>query len=134
MAEIPVSSLICYEVVYPDFAAEQARDTGFIITLSNDTWFGKSIGPFQHFQMVRMRSLETGRWQVRATNDGITALINPKGQVVKEIPQYTEGVLSGNIQPMTGDTPFMRLGSLPILFLSLLMLASAWPRSRSEWV
>ncbi|CAM3712391.1 apolipoprotein N-acyltransferase [Parendozoicomonas haliclonae] len=118
----PVASYICYEVVYPDFAAEQAIDKGFLLTVSNDTWFGQSIGPEQHFQMVRMRSLETGRYQLRVTNDGITALIDPMGTVISTIPRYSEGVLEGEIPVMTGMTPFMRFGSWPVLALSLLML------------
>ncbi|WP_422409670.1 MULTISPECIES: apolipoprotein N-acyltransferase [unclassified Endozoicomonas] len=120
-----ITTYICYEVVYPDFAARQAKDSGLLITISNDTWFGKSIGPEQHFQMARMRSLETGRYMIRATNDGITALINDKGQVVESIERFKPGVLRGTAEVMTGNTPFMLLGSWPVLFLSLIMIIVA---------
>ncbi len=120
-----VASYICYEVVYPDFAVAQAKDKGLLLTVSNDTWFGKSIGPAQHFQMVRMRSLETGRYQLRVTNDGITALIDSMGNVISTIPRYTEGVLEGEIPVMRGDTPFMRFGSWPVLLLSVLLTLAA---------
>ncbi|WP_257280897.1 MULTISPECIES: apolipoprotein N-acyltransferase [unclassified Endozoicomonas] len=120
-----ITTYICYEVVYPDFAAQQAKDSGLLITISNDTWFGKSIGPEQHFQMARMRSLETGRYMIRATNDGISALIDDKGQVVESIERFKPGVLRGTAEVMTGSTPFMLLGSWPVLFLCLLMIAVA---------
>ena len=120
-----ITAYICYEVVYPDFAARQARDSGLLITISNDTWFGKSIGPEQHFQMARMRSLETGRYMIRATNDGISALINDKGQVVESIERFKPGVLKGTAEVMKGNTPFMLFGSWPVLFLSLFMMIVA---------
>ncbi len=132
VAGYPVAAYICYEVVYPDFAAELARDTGFLITISNDTWFGTSIGPFQHFQMARMRALETGRYMIRGTNDGISALINEKGHVVNQIAQYQAGVLEGELPVMTGDTPFMRFGSWPVLALCLLFLVASLKPWRSR--
>ncbi|MRI32843.1 apolipoprotein N-acyltransferase [Endozoicomonas sp. OPT23] len=117
-----ITSYICYEVVYPDFAAKQAKGSGLLVTISNDTWFGKSIGPVQHYQMARMRSLETGRYLIRATNDGITALVNEKGQEVTRIERFKEGVLKGKAMVMEGTTPFMNFGSWPVLFLSLLLI------------
>ncbi|MGI9283142.1 MAG: apolipoprotein N-acyltransferase [Endozoicomonas sp.] len=120
-----ITAYICYEVVYPDFAARQAKDSGLLITISNDTWFGKSIGPEQHFQMARMRSLETGRYMIRATNDGISALIDDKGQVSESIERFKPGVLRGTAEVMKGNTPFMLLGSWPVVFLSLLMIIVA---------
>ncbi len=119
--EVPIAPYICYEVVYPDFAAELARESGLLITISNDTWFGQSIGPVQHFQMARMRALETGRQMIRATNDGITALVNQKGEVTATIPRFSRGVLSATAEVRAGLTPFMRFGSWPVIFLSLLM-------------
>ncbi|OED45013.1 apolipoprotein N-acyltransferase [Endozoicomonas sp. (ex Bugula neritina AB1)] len=122
VADITIAPYICYEVVYPDFAAQQALNSGLLITISNDTWFGNSIGPIQHFQMARMRALETGRYLIRATNDGISALIDDRGQVLKTIPRFEQGVLTGTAQVMTGSTPFMNFGSWPTLFICLLMI------------
>ncbi len=130
---LPVAAYICYEIVYPDFSLEQAAEKGLLLTVSNDTWFGESIGPEQHFQMVRMRSLETGRYQLRVTNDGITALIDPQGAVVNAIPRYQSGVLEGEIPAMEGFTPFMRTGSWPVLLLALLLVfAAAIPCRRCQ--
>ncbi len=132
VAGYPVAAYICYEVVYPDFAAALARDTGFLITISNDTWFGTSIGPFQHFQIARMRALETGRYLIRGTNDGISALVDEKGHVVNQIAQYQAGVLEGELPVMTGDTPFMRFGSWPVLAFCLLLLVASLKPWRSR--
>lgn len=117
-----IATPICYEVAYPDFVSKMVHGTGMIITFSNDTWFGKSIGPYQHFQIARFRALETGRYLIRVTNDGITALVDPKGRTISRIQRYYEGVLEGTIPIMQGQTPFMRLGSWPILALCFLML------------
>ena len=120
--DVAIAPFICYEVVYPDFAARNARNTGLLVTVSNDTWFGKSIGPEQHFQMARMRSLETGRYMIRATNDGITALIDTRGNVLDSIPRFEKGVLNGSAMIMAGNTPFMMFGSWPILILAFVMI------------
>ncbi|MGB0360641.1 MAG: apolipoprotein N-acyltransferase, partial [Endozoicomonas sp.] len=122
VGNVTVAPYICYEVVYPDFAANLANGSDFLITISNDTWFGKSIGPVQHFQIARMRALETGRFMIRATNDGITALIDDKGQVIKMIPRFTKGVLSSTVDTRSENTPFMITGSWPTLIAALLMV------------
>ncbi|WP_330925979.1 apolipoprotein N-acyltransferase [Candidatus Sororendozoicomonas aggregata] len=128
-----ITPYICYEVVYPDFVARMARNSGLLITISNDTWFGTSIGPEQHFQMARMRALETGRYLIRATNDGITALVDNHGDVVKTIPRFQQGVLRGKAEVMTGNTPFMVLGSWPVLIFSLLFIGFfSAPRRRQS--
>lgn len=121
----PVAALICYEAVYPDFVAAMVRDTGFLITISDDSWFGASIGPFQHFQMARMRALETGRYMIRSTNGGVNALIDEKGRVISQFAQRQAGVLDGELPVMTGNTPFMRFASGPVLALCLLLLLAS---------
>ncbi|MDP0561624.1 MAG: apolipoprotein N-acyltransferase [Candidatus Endonucleobacter sp. (ex Gigantidas childressi)] len=117
-----IAPYICYEVVYPDFVARMAQDTGLLITISNDSWFGKSIGPEQHFQMARMRAIETGRYMIRGTNNGITALIDNHGQVVESIPRFEQGVLRGTAKVMIGNTPFMTSGSWPVVIFCMILL------------
>ncbi|MFF7706195.1 apolipoprotein N-acyltransferase [Pseudomonas sp. NPDC007930] len=120
-----IAPFICYEVVYPDFAAGMAARSDLLLTISNDTWFGTSIGPLQHLQMAQMRALEAGRWMIRATNNGVTALINPQGQITERIPQFTEAVLYGEVTPMQGLTPYLRWHSWPLMVLSVLLLGWA---------
>lgn len=118
----PMGPAVCYEVAYPDTTRKNAKDTQFLLTVSNDAWFGTSAGPLQHLQMVQMRSIETGRWFARATNTGVTAFIDDKGRIVSQAPSFVPTVLRGDVLMMTGTTPFMRWGSYPILILCLLLI------------
>jgi len=103
-----IAAFICYEVVYPDFAASLSAQSDILLTVSNDAWFGRSIGPIQHLQMAQMRALEAGRWMIRATNNGITVLIDPFGRITEQLPQFEQGVLYGEVQPMHQLTPYLR--------------------------
>ena len=124
-----ISASVCYEAAYPDFIASHAKNSDFLVNISNDTWFGSSFGPFQHLQIARMRSLETGRWMIRATNSGITALINDKGSIIKQLSMHNPGVLSGTITTVTGSTPFMKLLSWPIILLCILIILAILRKS-----
>jgi len=126
-----IATAICYEVVYQDLVARTTADADLLLTVSNDTWFGASIGPHQHFQMARMRALENGKPLLRGTNDGITAIVDNRGKVQARLPQFERAVLSGEVVPHTGATPFARLGSLPVILWSLgvvfcLLAAGRW--------
>jgi len=125
-----LASYICYEAVYPEFAAELARDSDLLLTISNDTWFGRSIGPLQHLQMAQMRALEAGRWMIRATNNGVTALIDPQGQITRQVPQFQRAILQGEVSAMQGLTPYLRYGSWPLIGLCLTLLL--WARLTSR--
>jgi apolipoprotein N-acyltransferase len=120
-----VATFICYEIVYPDFVAAGARESSYLVTVSNDSWFGHSIGPLQHLEMARFRALETGRPLLRGTNNGISAIIDHRGEVQVSSTQFLEEVIRGEIQPRTGTTPFMRLGSAPIVALCLMVIVAA---------
>lgn len=118
-----IAPMICYEVAYAGFTARQASNSHWLLTVSNDSWFGTSIGPLQHFQIARMRALETGRSLARVTNNGITALVDHRGRVVERLPQFEAGVLLASIQPREGSTPFMWTGTGPLFLLCALLLA-----------
>ena len=118
----PLAPMICYEVVYPDFVAAGSRQANALITISNDAWFGSSIGPHQHFQMARFRALEMGKPLLRGTNNGITAFIDHRGSVVSKLPQFEQGILTGSVSTRDGLTPFARAGSLPTLILVAILL------------
>ena len=101
---------ICYEVAYADLMRRTAADADLLITITNDTWFGRSIGPLQHLQIAQARALENGRWLLRAANSGVTAIVDYRGQVTARLPQFEQGVLTGNFQVMRGRTPYSRFG------------------------
>lgn len=118
------SPYICYEVVYPDFVARRSRSADFLVTISNDTWFGASWGPLQHLQMAAMRALENGRYMLRATNNGVSAIIDEKGNIVARTEQFRAEVLRGEIQVFAGRTPFSIWGSWPVLLFCAALLLS----------
>ncbi len=94
-----------------------------LLTVSNDTWFGRSIGPLQHLQMARLRALENGRYVMRATSNGVTAIIDPQGRVTHRAPQFETAQVVGEVRAMHGETPFTSTGSWPTWLLAALMLA-----------
>ncbi|MGO1461346.1 MAG: apolipoprotein N-acyltransferase [Marinobacter sp.] len=117
-----VMPFICYEVAYPDFLARNAVNTDLLLTISNDGWFGDSVGPLQHLQIARMRALETGRYMIRGTNNGVTAIIDNKGQITARIPQFERAVLTGEVFKASGSTPYMSTASWPVLTLALILI------------
>lgn len=128
-----LAPLICYETVYPAFTARLAAQSELLISISNDSWFGHSIGPLQHLQMARMRSIESGRWMMRGTNNGVTALIDNRGTVRARIPQFRQATLSGWVQPRESLTPYLRAGNAPLgLLITLSLLICAWSRRRAR--
>jgi len=125
VGDVPVAVTICYEIAY---GAEQLRffpEAQLMVNVSNDAWFGDSIAPHQHLQINRMRARETGRYLLRATNTGVTAVIGPMGQVRARIPQFEAGVLNAAVTPRTGATPYVRWGNTPVLAAMLLSLGLA---------
>ncbi|OYW94531.1 MAG: hypothetical protein B7Z23_03525 [Pseudomonadales bacterium 32-61-5] len=127
-----IAPFICYEVVYPEFAASLAAQSDILLTVSNDAWFGRSIGPLQHLQMAQMRALEAGRWMIRATNNGVTVLIDPQGRITERIPAFEQAVLYGEVTPMQGLTPFLQWRSWPLIVLCTVLLGWAlWRRKNT---
>ncbi|HEY5718479.1 MAG TPA: apolipoprotein N-acyltransferase [Motiliproteus sp.] len=129
-----LAPFICYEIVYPELVRQSAKHSDFLLTISNDAWFGDSLAPHQHLQMARMRALENGRQLLRGTNNGISALIDQRGHILAQSPQFVTTVLSGELQQMRGTTPFTRFGSSPLLLgctaTLLYLFYLMWRRSR----
>lgn len=117
VGSLQIAPTICYEITYPHLVANIAKESNIIVTVSNDTWFGRSIGPHQHFQQARMRAIENQKPVIRSTNNGISALIGAHGEVLLRLPQFTETQGLGKIQPRQGTTPFSRYGIFSWLFL-----------------
>lgn len=123
--DLAVALMICYEAVFGEEVVTALPQAGLIVNISNDGWFGRSIGPLQHFQVSRMRAIETGRWLLRATNTGVTAIVDHRGRVHERLPQFEAAVLRGEVQPRAGATPYVRFGNVPVALLSLALCALA---------
>jgi apolipoprotein N-acyltransferase len=108
------------------------RGADLLLTVSNDTWFGNSLGPPQHLQMAAMRARELGRYMVRATNNGISALIDPQGRVIAQTAQFQAETLQGNVLAFEGTTPFARWGSWPVWLFCLAVVGLNFWRQRSQ--
>ncbi len=89
--------LICFEAIFPHFVGSFSNKGNLIINVTNDAWFGKSPAPFQHFEMARVRAIENGKYLVRAANTGISAIINPVGEIEKSLSLFEDGVINGEI-------------------------------------
>ena len=113
---------ICYEDVFGEEIIYQLPQATMLVNVSNDAWFGRSIGPQQHLQISQMRALETGRYMLRATNTGVTAIIDERGKVLQTIEIFTTAALHGLAQGFTGATPYVRTGNYPMLGLAGLIL------------
>jgi len=122
--------LICYEVVYPDFVAGYAQTAEVLVTVSNDSWFGGSIGPHQHLQIAQMRALETQKYMLRSTNNGISAIIDSSGRVTAQAPQFEKTVLTGKAYLEHGETPFVITGSTPVIVLLFILIIGAYWQAR----
>jgi apolipoprotein N-acyltransferase len=125
---------VCYEDAYGSEQLRLVRASSLLVNVTNDAWFGDSTAPHQHLDISRMRALESGRVMLRATNDGVTALIAHDGALIGTLPQFEPGVLTGEVGPRAGFTPYVRFGNYPVLLLlAAALLATAWVRrARSE--
>ncbi len=114
---------ICYEDVFGEEIIRPLPEATLLVNVSNMAWFGDSLAPGQHLQMARMRTIETGRAMLAATNTGMTAAIDRGGRVIAQLPQYKEGRLDVQVSGYEGATPFIHVGNWLAIALAALMLA-----------
>ena len=127
-----VAPNICWEDAFGEEIIRALPQATLLANVSNVAWFGDSLAPSQHLQIARMRAIEAGRTMLRATNTGVTAIIDPQGKVVASLPQFTEGALSGEARGYTGASPYVRFGNMPIVLACVVLLAAlAFGRRRS---
>jgi len=117
---------ICYEDAFGEEIIRQLPEATILVNVSNTAWFGRSLAQPQHLQIARMRALETGRPMLRATNTGMTAVIDPRGRVLALADPFSEAVLRGRVQGYEGVTPFVRMGNGLAAGLALLLAAAAF--------
>lgn len=124
-AGIHFAPYICYEIIFTREVLATIGNAQMIIVISDDSWFGRSAAPIQQLQMTQMRALETGRYVLSATNDGVTAIVKPNGAIADFIGPFIIGVLSATAQPMTGATPVMLIGLWPTAILAIFLFLIA---------
>jgi apolipoprotein N-acyltransferase len=129
-AGYPVATSICFEVVFGEEIIQALPEAALLVNVSNDAWFGRSLAPFQHLEMARMRARETGRPMLRATNTGISALIDHHGRITAQSPQFEAAVVTGTVEPRQGATPYVRWGNTPVVLLCAGLLLLAGYRDR----
>ena len=121
VAKHPVASLICYDIAYPQLLRQQMPLAQWIISISDNGWFGHSLASYQLRQMAQVLSLMTGRFQILANNDGLSSIINEQGHITSSLPPFTSGTLEGVVYSATGTTPWTRWGDWPAaLFCSVI--------------
>lgn len=126
-----LTPVICYEIAFPSQVLANLRpETDFLITVSNDAWFGESIGPLQHMQIAQMRALEVGRPVLRATNNGLTGIADEHGKLIASIPQFEQGTLQAEVYATSGQTFYARFGETPKHLFFILMFALGFWRTR----
>lgn len=119
---------ICYEDVFGEEIIRQLPEATLLANFTNDAWWGDSIASEQHLQMAQARAQETGRYMLRATNTGVTAIIDQHGRVKSAAPEFVATMLHGTAQGYQGATPYTRWSNWPVLVLSALMLLAPWGR------
>jgi apolipoprotein N-acyltransferase len=118
----PFSPLICYEIIFPDNVTEPNSSARWLLNVTNDAWFGRSAGPYQHFAMARLRAVEQGIPLIRVANTGISATTDAYGRITGRLGLNAQGIVdSGLPQSISGLTLFSRFGSLPTFLLAALL-------------
>lgn len=122
---LTLAASICYEDAYGSTQLPALEKADALVNVTNDAWFGRSTARYQHFQIARMRAIESGRYMLRAANDGVSAVIGPRGEVVARAPEYEPHVLRATVIPHSGLPPYARVGNWLIVMVALISLASA---------
>ena len=120
---------ICYEDAYGAELLYAFPEATLLINVSNDAWFGDSIAPHQHLEIARMRALEVGRYSIRSTNTGISAFIGSDGELLDVGEQFEPELMTADVEPRRGMTPYARGGNWPVIGLCLAIIGVFWIRN-----
>lgn len=123
---ITAALLICYEIIFPDRLLPGGPRPGLLVNVTNDGWFGQSVGPYQHLAQARLRAIEQGLPVIRAANTGISAVIDGYGRSLKQLPLLQSGVIDSGLPVALPPTPYARWGDGPLFFLVVAALAGAF--------
>ncbi|WP_269584385.1 apolipoprotein N-acyltransferase [Roseibium sp. Sym1] len=117
--------MICYEAIFPGVPGGVSGTPAFLLNVTNDAWFGRSPGPYQHFAQARMRSIETGLPLIRAANTGISAIVDARGTVVEKLGIFEAGLIDGRLPQRLGNTLYGIFGDAPVLVFSIIIVVFA---------
>jgi len=126
----PVAATICYEAIFPGAVLPDGPRPSLILNVTNDAWFGLTPGPYQHFAQARLRAVEEGLPLVRAANTGISAVVDPYGQVGASLPLGAEGILDAALPVALPATLYTRYGDGIVVVMVLSCLALSLVRKR----
>ena len=121
--KLRISPSICYEIAFDEHIRKTAKDSNILLTVSNDTWFGKSIGPIQHLEIAQNRAIEHKKPLIRATNSGISAYVSKNGEIIESQTYFEDKTLTRNITLYSGHTFYSKYGNLPLLIFLILYVS-----------
>ncbi len=113
--------MICYETIFPQNAMIFGERPEWLVQITNDAWYGKFSGPYQHLDLARQRAIEQGLPLARAANTGVSAMIDPKGNVVDSLDLNRTGYIDTELPGAFATTIYARTGDLPIIFIFFLL-------------
>jgi apolipoprotein N-acyltransferase len=121
----PISTAICYEIVYPGLVRHSVLEgSRLLTTITNDAWYGHSSAPYQHFLQASLRAIEQGRYLVRSANTGISGIVDPYGRVLQQSRIFERAVLVGNVRMLDGRTIYGKIGDAFAYACAAITLAS----------
>ena len=127
----PVSPLVCYEVIFPTEVVNKSKRPEWILNITNDAWYGLSAGPYQHLSIAQMRAVEEGLPLVRSTNNGVSAVINPYGEIISSLDLGLKGVLDSPLPRAEKVTPYASFGNkIPLFLVGLVLLLAIFRNKR----
>lgn len=107
--DVQIAPQICFDIVYSDVLKQTVKNSDMLLLASDDSWFGNSWALSQHLQIARARAIQMGRWEIIATNDGISSIVDQKGRIIGELPKKQIGTLSARVPGYEGNTPWVRI-------------------------
>ena len=120
---VNLGTLICFESIFPEISREYVRKgADILVNITSDGWYGKSIGPLEHFELARFRAIETGSPIIRAAKTGISAYIDERGRIVRKIGLFKRGILVVNVKLRQESTLYTKIGDKPIFIILILIV------------
>ncbi len=133
---VRVAPLICYEDLLPDVVRRFVNETraNVLINLTNDAWYGRSVGPWQHLRLAQSRAIETRRSLLRVTNTGVTSLVNAKGELVRTLPMFTAAVMQTDVDVLNDKTYYVQYGDWFAWAMTIAALALILFHAKRNWL